>query len=169
MGLAYGRKLGSKVGIGVQFNYNAIQISSYGNSSAINFEIGTVLHLTDKLHTGVHVYNPVGGKFGKDQEEKLASIFTAGLGYDASEIFFVGAEIEKEENQPVNVNAGLQYKFLPQLLARIGIATNTANIYAGLGLGLRSFRLDVVAGYHPQLGVTPGLLLLYNFSKNGNE
>jgi len=169
MGLAYGRKLGSKVDIGVQFNYNAIQISSYGNSSAINFEIGTVLHLTDKLHTGVHVYNPVGGKFGKDQEEKLASIFTAGLGYDASEIFFVGAEIEKEENQPVNVNAGIQYKFLPQLLARIGIATNTSAIYAGLGLGLRSFRLDVVAGYHPQLGVTPGLLLLYNFSKKGNE
>ena len=49
MGLAYARKLGSKVDIGVQFNYNGIQISGYGNSSAINFEIGTVLHLTDKL------------------------------------------------------------------------------------------------------------------------
>ena len=41
MGLAYARKLGSKVDIGVQFNYNGIQVSGYGNSSAINFEIGT--------------------------------------------------------------------------------------------------------------------------------
>jgi len=169
IGLAYGRKLGSKVDVGVQFNYNAIRISSYGNSSAINFEIGTVLHLTEKLHAGVHAYNPVGGKFGKNQEEKLASVYTAGLGYEASEKFFVSAEIEKEENQPVNVNAGMQYKFLPQLMARVGIAANTSNIYAGVGLSLKSFRLDVVAGYHPQLGITPGLMLLYNFSKKSNE
>jgi len=169
MGLAYGRKLGSKVDVGVQFNYNAIRISSYGNSSAINFEIGTVLHLTEKLHAGVHAYNPVGGKFGKNQEEKLASVYTAGLGYEASEKFFVSAEIEKEENQPVNVNAGMQYKFLPQLMARVGIATNTSNVYAGVGLNLKSFRLDVVAGYHPQLGITPGLMLLYDFLKKSNE
>jgi hypothetical protein len=165
MGLAYARKLGTKLDVGVQFNYNAISISSYGNSSAINFEIGTVLHLTDKLHAGVHAYNPVGGKFGKNQEEKLASVYTAGLGYEASEKFFVSTEIEKEEDQSVNVNAGMQYKFLPQLMARVGIATNTSNVYAGVGLFLKSFRLDIVAGYHPQLGVTPGLLLIYDFKK----
>jgi len=149
IGLAYGRKLGTKVDVGVQFNYNAISISSYGNSSAINFEIGTVLHLTDKLHAGVHAYNPVGGKFGKNQEEKLASVYTAGLGYEASEKFFVSAEIEKEEDQTVKVNAGMQYQFLPQFLARVGIATNTSNVYAGVGFTLKSFQLDVVEGYHP--------------------
>lgn len=169
IGLAYGRKLGSKVDVGVQFNYNGIRINSYGNSSAINFEIGTILHLTDKLNAGVHAYNPVGGKYGKNQEEKLASVYTVGLGYEASDKFFVSGEIEKEEDQPVNVNAGLQYKFLPQLMARAGISTNTSNVYGGVGLILKAFRLDVVAGYHPQLGVTPGLLLIYNFSKKNNE
>lgn len=169
IGLAYGRKLGEKIDVGVQFNYNGIRISSYGNSSAINFEIGTVLHLTDRLHAGVHAYNPVGGKFGKNQEEKLASIYTVGFGYEASDKFFVSAEIEKEEDQPVNVNAGMQYKFLPQLMARTGIASNTANIYAGVGLLLKSLRLDVTAGYHPQLGVTPGLMLIYDFHKKNNE
>jgi hypothetical protein len=54
-------------------------------------------------------------------------------------------------------------------MARVGIAANTSNIYAGVGLSLKSFRLDVVAGYHPQLGITPGLMLLYNFSKKGDE
>ena len=165
IGLAYARKLGSKMDIGVQFDYNGMQLSGYGNSSAINFEIGTVFHLTDKLHAGVHAYNPVGGKYGKNSEEKLASIYTMGVGYEASEKFFVSAEIEKEENQPVNVNAGIQYKFLPQLMARIGIATNTSNAYAGIGLFLKTFRLDAVVSYHPQLGVTPGLLLIYDFQK----
>ena len=73
IGLAYGRSLGSKVDIGVVFNYQGIRIAGYGSSSAISFELGTVLHITDKLHTGIQVDNPVGGKFGKDQQEKLPS------------------------------------------------------------------------------------------------
>ena len=123
------------------------------------------MHLTEKIHAGIHAYNPVGGKFGKNAEEKLASVYTVGLGYDASEKFFVSAEIEKEENQQVNVNAGMQYKFLPQLMARVGISTGSSNLYAGVGLYLKNFRLDVMVGYHPQLGITPGLLLIYDFKK----
>jgi hypothetical protein len=169
LGLAYGRKLGDKVDVGIQFNYNGIRVSSYGNSSAINFEIGTILHLTDKLSTGIHLYNPVGGKFGKGGDEKLASVYTVGLGYEASDKFFISIEIEKEEDQSVNVNAGMQYKFLPQLMGRAGIATNTSNIYAGIGFYLKSFRIDAVASHHPQLGVTPGLMLVYNFSKKNAE
>lgn len=166
MGLAYGRKLGDKVDLGVQFNYNSIRINSYGNSSAVNFEIGTILHLTDKLQAGIHVYNPVGGKYGKNADEKLASVYTAGMGYEASDKFFISAEIEKEEGQTVNVNTGMQYRFLPQLLVRAGISSSNANLYAGAGLFLKSFRLDVIASFHQQLGVTPGLLLIYDFKKN---
>ena len=143
----------------------AVRIAGYGNASTVNFEIGTILHLTDKLNAGLHVYNPLGGKLGKDEEEKLASIYTAGFGYEASEKFFISIEIGKEENSPVNVNAGLQYKFLPQLLARAGISAATSNLYLGIGFGWKSMRLDATASYHPQLGFTPGLLMLYNFLK----
>ncbi|MGZ8542105.1 MAG: hypothetical protein ACXWV6_15750 [Chitinophagaceae bacterium] len=68
LGLAYGRKLGNKIDIGAQFNYNGIRIAGYGSATAVSFEIGTILHLTEKLHAGIHVNNPVGGKFGKDQQ-----------------------------------------------------------------------------------------------------
>ena len=162
VGLAYGRSLGSKLDVGVQFNYYNVRIAGYGNAPAINFEVGAIFHLTDNLNAGLHAYNPVGGSLGKNNEEKLASVYSAGIGYDASEKFFVSIEIEKEENKPVNVNTGLQYKFLPQLLTRIGIATATSSLYLGLGFGLRSLRFDVTASYHPQLGVTPGLLLILN-------
>ncbi|NOT51532.1 MAG: hypothetical protein HOP10_09670 [Chitinophagaceae bacterium] len=164
LGLAYGRKLGNKVDIGAQFNYHGIRIAGYGNASAISFELGTIFHITERLHAGVHTANPVGGKFGKDQQEKLSSVYSFGLGFDASEKFLVSAEIQKEEDQPVNINAGMQYKFLPQLLARIGVSSATSSAWLGLGLTIKSFRLDITAGYHPQLGVTPGLLLLFNFN-----
>jgi hypothetical protein len=168
IGLAYGRKLGNKVDIGAQFNYNGIHISGYGNASAINFEIGTILHLTEKMHAGVHVNNPVGGKLGKDEEEKLPSVYTIGLGYDASEKFFFGTEVIKEEDQPVNVVAGLQYRIIPQLHARIGISSAKSTAWLGLGLNLKSFRIDISSSYHQQLGLTPGLLLLFYFNNKEN-
>jgi len=168
LGLAYGRKLGNKVDIGAQFNYYSIRIPTYGDASAISFELGAILHVTDKLHAGVHVTNPVGGKFGEEQQEKLSSVYSIGLGYDASEKFFISMEIDKEEDEPVNVNAGMQYKFLPQLLARAGMSTATSTAWFGLGLTIKTIRIDVTASYHPQLGVTPGLLFLFNFKGKEN-
>jgi hypothetical protein len=166
LGLAYGRKLGTKVDAGVQFNYQGISISAgYGKTSAISFDVGVIMHLSDKLHAGLHITNPVGGKFGINKQEKLSSVYSTGLGYDASEKFFVSAEIEKEEEQPVNVNAGMQYKLIPQLLVRIGLSSATSSGCFGIGLSLKSFRLDVTTSYHPQLGITPGILLLFNFTK----
>jgi hypothetical protein len=162
IGLAYGRKLGTKVDIGVQFDYNSLQISGYGKTSALNFQLGTVLHLSERIHAGFHAYNPVGGKFGNDKQEKLASVYTIGWGYEASDKFFISTEIQKEENRPVNVNAGFQYKFLPQLSIRAGVATATSVVYVGVGLQLRSFRVDITTSHHPQLGISPGLLLVFN-------
>ena len=164
IGLAYARKLGTKVDIGAQFNYNGIKIGGiYGSASAISFEIGTILHISEKLHAGIHINNPVGGKFGKDPQEKIASVYSFGVGYDASDKFFVSVEIEKEEDQPVNVNAGMQYKFIPQLMARAGVSSATSTAWIGLGLIVKSFRVDITTNYHPQLGITPGLLLLFEF------
>ncbi len=168
LGLAYARRLGDKADIGVQFNYNGIRIAGYGNASAISIEAGGIFHITDKLHTGFHINNPAGGKFGKDQQEKLPSVCTFGFGYDASEKFFFSVEIIKEEDQPVNVEAGIQYKLIPQLLARAGMSAATSSAWIGMGVLLKSFRLDVAASYHPQLGITPGLLVVFNIKTKEN-
>jgi len=62
----------------------------------------------------------------------------------------------------VNVNIGLQYSFDKKLFARAGISTATSSFYLGLGFVLNGFRIDVTASLHPSLGVTPGMLLIYN-------
>jgi opacity protein-like surface antigen len=162
IGLAYGRSLGKKVDIGVQFNYYGYSVPAYNSDNTINFELGALVHLTDKLNAGLHVYNPVGGKFSKT-DEKLTSAYKFGLGYDASDKFFVSAELVKEEDFPVNMNAGFQYQFAKQFFARGGISSANSVGYAGLGLSWSNLRLDVSASYHQQLGVSPGLLLIYNF------
>jgi hypothetical protein len=160
-GIGYGRKLSDRIDLGVQFNYNNIKLAGYGSSSNVNFELGTLWQITDKCYWGIHVYNPAGGRFGKDKREKLASIYRTGIGYEASDLFFVSAEIAREEDQPVNVNIGLQYRFTPVFLARAGLSTGSSSYFFGLGLKWKVCRMDVVSTYHPQLGFTPGLLLLF--------
>lgn len=165
IGLSYGKSLGKKAAIGVQFNYYGYRAPSYTSDNAVNFELGALLQLTDKLNAGVHVYNPVGGTFSKTQE-KLTSTYKMGLGYDASDKFFVAAELVKEEDFPVNLNAGFQYQFAKQFFARGGIASANSVAYGGVGLSWSALRLDISGSYHPQLGISPGLLLIYNFYKD---
>lgn len=166
IGLAYARSLGKVIDVGVQFYYYGYRVPAYGNAATINFEVGVLMHVTEKLSAGIHVYNPVGGKLGKENEEKLASAYKAGLGYDASDKFFISTEIIKEEDKPVNITAGLQYHFAKQFFARAGVMSESATMYAGAGVSWKNLRLDVTTSYHPQLGFSPGMLLIINFKKN---
>ena len=161
IGLAYARSLGNKLDIGVQFNYNMFRAGMYGNTSSINFDAGAIFHLTEKLQTGIHVYNPTGSKMRSGEEEKLPTIYNIGFGYDVSERFFFGAEVEKMKDFPLSVNAGVHYK-IDKLIARAGITTATSVYYIGLGVLLNDIRIDATASVHPYLGISPGLLLIYS-------
>lgn len=169
IGVGYGKKLGNIADIGVQFNYYMIRISGYGSSGVINAEAGMLLHLTHKLNMGMHVYNPAGGKFGKEGSEKLASVYTTGIGYEVSDKFFISAEVSKEEEKSIGITAGMQYNVAKQFFTRVGIAAGTGNYFWGLGLQWKTCRADITTGWHPQLGFTPGLMLLFNFHKPAQQ
>jgi hypothetical protein len=161
LGLAYGRKLG-KLDIGAQFNYFSFKASAYEGMSAINFEGGLILHFNDRLQTGIHIYNPVGLVVGKSNNERLPLVYDAGIGYDASEVFFLGFTIEKTEDSPASVQAGAEYSFDKKLFARAGISSGTSLFYIGTGVLLNTLKIDLTASFHPQLGITPGLTLTYH-------
>lgn len=165
IGLAYARSLGARLDLGIQFNYYGYRIPAYGNVSSVNFEAGAILHLTDKLNAGLHVYNPVGGKLGKTGDEKLASAYKLGVGYDATEHFYVSVETVKEEDREISVNGGVQYNFSQQFFARAGFMSDTGSGYGGVGVAWKNLRLDVSGSYHPQLGFSPGVLLIVNFKE----
>jgi len=165
IGLAYARNLGPKMALGIQFNHYGYRIPAYGNASVFNFEAGALVRFTPKLTGGIHIYNPVGGKLGKTGNEKLASAYRVGFGFDASRDFFVGTQVSKEEDKPVDVVAGMQYRFARHFFARGGISSATTTAFMGAGTGWSNLRFDVSVSYHPQLGISPGILLIMDFKK----
>lgn len=162
LGLAYGRSLGEKMALGVQFNYYAVAVPGYGSAGAVTFDGGALFRISEGFSLGIQAHNPTAAKLGKNDEERLASTYSAGLGYDLSQNFYLGTEVEKEENLPLQLKTGVQYRFDKRLLARAGITTGTRLYYFGIGVFISSFRIDATASVHPQLGLTPGILLIFN-------
>jgi hypothetical protein len=160
--LAYARNLGEKVAVGLQFNYFNLAAAGYGSASAINFDAGVMIRLTPQLNAGIQACNPVAATMGSEGTERMPSVYRMGLGYDVSKQVLLSAEAEKVEDQPVGINAGLQYQVADKITAIAGIRSATSAYYLGFGISLKNVRFDVAVSLHPYLGPTPGLLLLYS-------
>jgi hypothetical protein len=167
-GFIYARKISEQVNVGAKFNYHLVRVAGYGTASVVNFEAGAILHLTDRLHTGVHIYNPAGGNLGKTGS-RLASVYRFGLGYEVSEKLFWGVAIVKQQSRTVGVKTGLQYNLATSVFIRSGLSTLDNNSFISVGFDVGFGRIDVNSGYHAQLGFTPGILLLVNFKKQAEE
>lgn len=165
VGFSYARNLGSKLSAGLCFTYNSIRIDGYGQAAVPGVEAGLLLHVTKELHAGLQWINPVSSKWGTGQQEKLPAVFVFGWGYEVSAVFYCSAELIKEEEQPPSVSVRFQYKPVSRLLLRAGMGTGTSVTWAGAGFQLSRFRFDVFVAFHPQLGITPGTGLLFQFKK----
>jgi len=161
IGLAYGKRLGTMVDIGVQFDYNFFHVSGYENFTAISSGLGILLHPAEKINIGVALYNPFGGTINKNSGEKISSLFRFGMGYDASEQVCIHLELVKEENIPAYANAGLLYAFATQFFAGIGTQSAPASPYGYAGWRWKNIRIDIEASYHSQLGFTPAIIFIF--------
>ena len=165
LGVTYARSVGKKLDVGIQFNYYGYRIPGYFSASTIHSAIGAIAHVTDQFNIGLQVYNPVGG-FISATKEKLMTVYAVGLGYDLGKHFYTGISVMVEEGAPVYLNVSMEYRFIKQFFIRAGISTATSMQYAGVGTSWNKFSLHLTGSYHPQLGLSPGMLLMMQL---GNE
>ena len=161
-GLAYAHELG-KLSIGVQFNYMIQGFKGYQSANSWNAEFAMLLQINKGLNTGIQIINPLG--FFKRDLKSVASpsFFHWGIGFDVSEQFYVGAALIKSPYRAVHMLANFQYQFGGKFIARAGLQSETGSLFAGAGLMWGNLRIDLTVNQHPQLGISPGLILMYWF------
>lgn len=165
LGIGYGRKIGEQVYIGARFNYYSVLIQTYGKAAAVNAELGGIFRLTDNLWSGFSVDNLFPGRLGKESGEKLTQVYKAGIGYALSQVCYFDATVIKASDQDAGIHVGVQYRPIKQLFATTGIDTGNRSWYIGLGYLYKNLRIDITASFHNRLGMSPGLLLLYEAKK----
>ena len=147
---AYGRSLGRKLGIGLMFNYATTAVQGMVSSSDIGFTGGLLWHVSEKLHTGVQAYRLSG----------TVPVYSGGVGFEASRDCLLTAEVINA-GAVTSVTAAAYYRIIPALALEIGIAAAPAYHNAAVIFYLRSLRIDIAAGFHPQLGITPSTSLIW--------
>lgn len=162
-GVAYGRKLGKSLSAGIQLDYIGTRISEFGSGSAFTFEAGLLYAPVENLYIGARVYNPLRVKNGLEVPEDLPSLFDIGFNWHPSDKVILAIEAEQEPDQPLRIKTGLEYGLLDALFVRCGYVSYPSMFTAGLGLGLHNFSIDISSQFHPQLGISPGLGLRYQF------
>lgn len=148
--IAYAKKLG-KIDLGARFNYHSVSAAGYGSANAVVIDVGSIWHLTDDLHAGMHVYNPVGSN--------LRYRYSAGFGYEVSDQVLLSAQVSKTEDKPASIHAGVHYQPVEKLIMQAGIAATEPFLAAGYQL--KSWRLLVSVSYHTQLGCSPTLMFIF--------
>lgn len=164
IGLAFARAFGKYIAFGLQLDYNMARLAeSYGNRNFITFEAGMLANITPELAIGAHVYNPIRAKLSEYNDERAPVIMRFGAAYEITKKITITAEAEKDTYLEANIKAGIEYKLIPQLHLRGGIATNPSSNSFGVGIFAGDFIIDISASYHYVLGFSPQASLNYKF------
>lgn len=165
LALGFGKAFTDAFAAGIQLDLLSVFFDeTYPNASAVTMEAGILAQPIKNLYLGVHVFNPIGSSFHSFVDETIPINFTAGLGYWFSEKLFTAAEIEKSSEFPAYFKGGIEYRFYPPLLARIGISSSQMSRYSfGLGFEKKYIQADIAFSHHPYLGFTPHISVNYKF------
>lgn len=166
VGISVAKLLSDNISMGVQLNYSYLKIAEgYGSSKAVSGNIGIFAKITDELHLGTSIINPMKVKIADEQSERRPTIIRMGLAYHFSEIVLLGAELSKNMDENTSVRVGIEYHPIEILYLRAGISTAPSTSTFGFGLQFDSFQLDFSSSFHSVLGFSPHISLLFSIDK----
>lgn len=152
-GVSYGRVLSGKIRLGVGFGYQIINVHGYGKQNSLRINGGLMYHLTEKFQAGFHIQYP--------SAKHLPLIYMAGAGYTASPQCNIAMEFRKMDDSPPEALCVLEYRPVKYFSCLLGAATSPQLNYAGISLIKGKIRAGVTGSYHPQLGLTPNIMIVW--------
>jgi len=164
--LLYARKVSSTIGLAMQVGCDIQQIEKYGTQKYIDTKLGIVAHATPQLHVGVSIHNV---QFLL-QKEKLATnkplSVSYQIAYEPSKLVVLQMIAQKQQHQDVQLSAGIYYRLHRSLEISMGVNTEGNQFWGSGSFIWKNVQLGVSTTLHPQLGITPGLCLIYNPKNN---
>lgn len=163
-GIAFAKKFGNTFSAGISLDWLQTSIAEdYGSANNFTFETGVFVKLTDKLSTGIHVFNPLNIKLTDYNNERIPSVYNVGLIYYPLPQWILCCEIEKNLYLKANLKVGMEFAVAKGIFVRAGFSTNPSLYSFGFGTIYRQFTLDISASYHPVLGYSPQASIIYTF------
>lgn len=156
IGLPFAMKLHRTFALGVQVNYHQTYIAEgYGTYQALTIEMGMVYKPVENLSIGVHAFNPNRVKSNAAFDERIPTVYRAGLNYTILDKATLAVETEKDLERTAVFKGGMEINALKNLDFRLGFGSDYIDYAFGMGYHARWFAFDLAFSHHYLLGFTP--------------
>ncbi len=157
LGAGYGYRLG-QISVGGRVELLQVSIEGLGSRRVGLVSLGGQAEVVpQRLSFGAYVYNLNQARLASYRDERVPTVLKAGLAYRPTKQVLLAVETEKDVDRDANFKAGLEYRPVPALAARLGLATLTEQTSAGIGLRIKDFALDYAAAFQQALGFSQHL------------
>jgi hypothetical protein len=169
VGAGYGYRYGL-ISLGGRVDVLQVSIEGLGSRRVLLGSLGGQVEVVPgRLTFGAYLYNLNQARLASYQDERVPTVLKAGLAYRPTAQVTLLAETEKDVERDANFKAGLEYRPVPLLAARLGLASLTEQLSAGLGLSPGNFQLDYAAAFQQALGFSQHLSVTLTLRSMKNE
>ena len=166
-GLAFAKKFGDIISMGLQLDYMQTRFTEpYGSEGVLFAQFGIRGKLTENLVLGVHVYNPTRTSLNKTLNDRVPTILKSGISYQFNDKLITVFEIEKDLEAKMNVKAGTEYSVHEKFDVRFGINSFQRKVSFGTGINLDDWEIDIASEYHQALGFIPNMTIRWQLNRN---
>ena len=159
VGAGYGYRFG-QISLGGRVDVLQVSIEGLGSRRVLFGTLGGQIEIVPKrLSFGASLYNLSQTRLASYEDERVPTILKAGLAYRPSAQVILLAETEKDVERDANFKFGLEYRPVPILAARLGLASLTEQASAGIGVLTGTFQIDYAATFQQALGFSQHLSL----------
>lgn len=157
VGAGYGYRFG-QISLGGRVDVLQVSIEGLGSKRVLLGTLGGQIEVVpQKLSFGASLYNLTQTKLASYQDEKVPTVLKAGLAYRPTSQVLLLVETEKDVERDANFKAGLEYRPVAVLAARLGLASLTEQVSAGIGVLATGFQIDYAASFQQALGFSQHL------------
>jgi hypothetical protein len=169
LGAGYGYRFG-QISLGGRVDVLQVSIEGLGSKRVLLGTLGGQIEIVpQRLSFGASLYNLSQTKLASYQDERVPTVLKAGLAYRPGSQVMLLVETEKDVERAANFKVGLEYRPVPILAARLGLASLTEQTSAGLGLTAGAFQIDYAASFQQTLGFSQHLSISRTLRLMKNE
>ena len=157
VGAGYGYRFG-QISLGGRVDVLQVSIEGLGSRRVLLGTLGGQIEIVpQRLTFGASLYNLNQARLASYQDERVPTILRAGLAYRPGTQVLLLVEAEKDVERDANFKVGLEYRPVPVLVARVGLASSTRQASAGVGVLAGAFQIDYAAAFQQALGFSQHL------------
>lgn len=159
----YGRSFGSFFSTSVSTNYHQYHVKGYGSDRALSVDLGLHFKLNEMFAFGFLWRNISSSHFDDTIDQYISKEMGVGLMYRLSQELLLATDLYCHAMREMEARMGVAYDIDGLVVLRAGITSRPLQYFAGLGVDLGNFIVDISSGFHTQIGLSPQIALSYGF------